>query len=70
MKGNCLAENIVYLAKTEVENSNQVIEKKIYIGATEHEWKKKGTIIMSFKNSKSDNATMLSVYYQKIKRSS
>lgn len=45
LEGNCLAENIVHLAKTEVKNRNSVNEEKLYIGTTENEWKEDIIII-------------------------
>lgn len=40
MKDNCVPENMFHLAITEVESKNSVNKKRIYIGATENEWKK------------------------------
>lgn len=34
-----MSENIVYFMRTEVENRCNINEKKLYIGATEKEWK-------------------------------
>lgn len=41
MEGNCMVENKVCQAKTEVENWNIPNKERIYIGATENEWKKR-----------------------------
>lgn len=46
MEGNCLAENILYLAKIDIENRNNLKEEKMYIGATENECGEKGTLII------------------------
>lgn len=52
-----------------IKNRNKVNKKKLYIGATENEWKKEYyNHRLCFKYIILENIMMLSVYYQKVKR--
>lgn len=62
VEGNCMVKDLVYVAKTEVQNS--VNEESLYIGASKNKWQKRYyKHRLSFKHKKYENPKAESAYY-------
>lgn len=62
MEGNCMVKNLVYVAKTEVQNN--VNEESRYIGASKNKWQKRYyNHRLSSKNKIYENTKAQSTYY-------